>query len=424
MSIVVVGVNHKTAPVEIREKIFFPEEGDHHQKLLKCACVEEGIILSTCNRVELCASTSQPHIAKKALKTFLATTHGLQADELDQYLYAYEEKDAIRHVFNVASSLDSMVVGEPQILGQVKLAYQRSQQAGVVGPNLHRFYRKAFSVAKRVRSETEIGREAVSVASVAVDLSKKIFEKLDQKIILLMGAGEMIEDITRALVKEGVTQFYLTNRTFETAMQFIHSTHEKHQTAVHFRYIPIDQFPSYLDKVDMVFASTAANKIILKKTHMQQAILDRKNKPLFCIDISVPRNIDPKIQEIDNVYHYDIDDLEIIVKENLKRRETEAKKARSIVDEETETFHQWLDTQSFVPTLRQLQKKIEKVRSEELDVLKKYLGHLSEKDFKHVEKFTERFASKLMHEPMMKLKQEASRRNTGFIETLRQLFGL
>jgi len=243
-------------------------------------------------------------------------------------VYTLSEQDAIHHAFRVTSSLDSMVIGEAQILGQVKEAYRLSQEAKIVGPILHRMYQKAFSVAKRVRTETAIGSQPVSVGSVAVQLCHKIFDRLDNKTILLMGAGEMMETIAELLWKKGVQKFYVANRTEKEHFFKNIQTH----------YLSLEEFPKYLHKMDMILVSTASPTYLVTKTMMKKAIDDRKQNPIFCVDISVPRNVDPAIHRIENIYLYNIDDLHSIIKENYKSREEEALKAEVIVQEEVQKF--------------------------------------------------------------------------------------
>ncbi len=350
MSIVVVGMSHKTAPLEIREKVCF-SSGSFGQdlkplkELRKVQGIEEGLILSTCNRVEICVATKehgQGHVKDRAqaiqnLTHFLKQYHGHSHLDVSSYLYCHEGKEAIHHTFRVASSLDSLVVGEPQILGQVKEAYRVSHEAQALGPRLHKFFNRAFFVAKRVRTETKIGSQPVSIGSVAVQLCQKIFKDLSDKQILLVGAGEMVEAIVEHLIQKKIKSFYIANRSEESVRE-LRERFKDHAVLVH--YVPLKELDQWLFKMDVVLASTGSSQFILTQSMMEKAILQRKQHPIFCIDISVPRNIDPKIHDIENVYLYNIDDLQSIVKENLKHRETEALKAEHIVQEEAHKFYE------------------------------------------------------------------------------------
>lgn len=321
MKLALVGLNHKTAPLEIREKVHFPSLEFFLKQLMDISTVKEGVILSTCNRVEICAVTSR----EEDLSHFISESHGYDTAELKKHLYSLKEKEALLHTFRVASSLDSMVIGEPQILGQVKAAYRLSQKANTVGPVLHRVYQKAFHAAKRVRSETAIATKPLSIGSVVVQLCQKIFDHLENKNILLVGYGEMMKNISDLLFKKGIKQFYVTNRSEHSLLSGT--------------FLPLHEFPKYLHKMDIVLVSTRSPSFIITKEMMNIAIQERKQNPLFCIDISVPRNVDPESHKIENIYLYNIDDLDSIVKENTKNREQEAYKAEKIVLEEVDKFY-------------------------------------------------------------------------------------
>lgn len=346
MSFMVVGMSHKTAPLSVREKICFsPTDLKPFQELRKIHGVEEGLILSTCNRVEICAAIKDfgqdSRQAKQNILNFLKNYHeqslGHSHGDLASYLYCHEGKSAIHHTFRVASSLDSLVVGEPQILGQVKEAYRVSQEAQALGPRLHRFFNRAFFVAKRVRTETNIGSQPISVGSVAVQLCQKIFKELQHKNILLIGAGEMVETILEHLIQKKIQSFTIANRSEESVLEL--QERFKHR-AIRVHYIPFSELDQWLFKMDVVLASTSSPHFIVTPSMMERAIQLRWQRPIFCIDISVPRNIDPSIHDIDNIYLYNIDDLQEIVKENLKHRAQEALKAEHIVQEEVEKFYE------------------------------------------------------------------------------------
>ena len=341
MSIVVVGMSHKTAPLSVREKISFSSEDlKPYQELQKVKGVEEGLILSTCNRVEICAAIKNQEDLQKtaqAISDFIQNYHGFLEPNLSSYLYCHEGKEAVRHAFRVAASLDSLVVGEPQILGQVKEAYRISQQAQTLGPRLHRFFNRAFFVAKRVRTETKIGHQPISVGSVTVQLRQKIFKELSHKSILLIGAGEMAQVIVDHLIQKKIKSFYIANRSEESVGE-LRERFREHSVFV--QYVPLEELDRWLFKMDVILASAASPQFIVTRKLMEEAIVQRKQKSIFCIDISVPRNIDPDIHHINNIYLYNVDDLQGIVKENLKHREEEALKAEHIVQEEANKFYE------------------------------------------------------------------------------------
>ncbi|OGQ16812.1 MAG: glutamyl-tRNA reductase [Deltaproteobacteria bacterium RIFCSPHIGHO2_02_FULL_40_11] len=402
MSVYVVGMNHHKTPVELREKFHALDPADFKNKFRELG-VEEGCFLSTCNRVEL-HTVGAPQV-RSQIHQWIS---GASDEDLSPYLYMYDKADAIRHMFRVASSLDSMVVGEAEILGQMKSAYQKSHELGLLGPKLHRVYQKAFQVAKRVRSETGVGQHPISIASVAIDLTQKIFQTLEDKIILILGAGEMARIMVEHLRAKGVTQFYVSNRST--------------QKEEGFKYLPLDQFPSILDKVDMILASTGAASYLVTSEMLQEALKQRKNKPIFCIDISVPRNIDPMVNRLDNIYLYDIDDLEILVRQNSEMRKEEALKAEKIILEEVDLFYPNLEKLNFAPTLKRLREKIENIHEEEMGVLQKKLLHLTAQDIQVIEKSFSRFSKKLLHDPLTQIKASSHHQDHGFLETLKQLF--
>lgn len=325
MSIVVVGLNHRSAPLEVREKVVFEKTAirPSYEHLFSFPGIKEGLILSTCNRVEVSAVTEDIHKTKLDLVEFISSASGLK---LSPYTYSYEDHHAVRHAFRVASSLDSMVIGESQILGQVKEAFRLSHEAKALGPLLHHMYEKAFRAAKRVRTETLLGREPISVGSVAVQLCQKIFHQLGPKKVLLIGAGEMMESIAGLLNKKGVKSFFWANRTFKENAYFSHD------------YISLDKISTVLFEIDVILVAIAGSSYILTRKMMEEAMRVRKQKPMFCIDISVPRRIDPSVHSIDNIYLYNIDDLQNIVKENAHHRMDEANRAEAIVEEEALKF--------------------------------------------------------------------------------------
>lgn len=419
MNIIVVGLSHKTAPVEIRERVAFaPTAMDRPlHALVNLPGVTEGMIVSTCNRVELYATSREPEAATAQLRHFLADYHDLDLAEIEKHLYAYQGQDAIRHVFRVAASLDSMVIGEPQILGQIKTAYGYASEFKTSGVIVNRFLHKAFSVAKRVRTETEIASNAVSVSFAAVELARKIFANLEDKTVLLIGAGEMCELAARHFINNGVSSVLVTNRTYERAVKL----------AEEFQGKPIlfDNFTEVLHRTDIVLTSTGAPNYILGAKRVEEVIKQRKRKPMFFIDIAVPRDIDPKVNDIDNAYLYDVDDLQGVVEANLNERRKEAKKAEAIIEQEIGQFYQWLCNLDVVPTIVSLRRKFEDIRQAELEKTFSNLRDLGKKERKAIEALTAAIINKALHQPITALKNiQNDPAGDNYVEALRTLFDL
>jgi glutamyl-tRNA reductase len=419
MNIIVVGLSHKTAPVEIRERVAFAPtamEKPLHE-LLALPTVTEGLIVSTCNRVELYACSRDTEACIGQLKRFLASFHNIPLEQLESHLYDYQGEDAIRHVFRVSSSLDSMVIGEPQILGQIKTAYGYATEFKTVGLILNRFLHKAFSVAKRVRTETDIASNAVSVSFAAVELARKIFGSLEDKKVLLIGAGEMCELAARHFLNNGAASVTVTNRTFERAVKLA----EEFQGQA----VPFDEFPQRLHQIDIVLTSTGAPNFILGHEKMEEVIRKRKNKPMFLIDIAVPRDIDPKVNKIDNIYLYDVDDLQGVVQANLKERHKEAKKAEAIIDQEIGQFYRWIGNLEVVPTIVALRKKFEEIRQGELQKTFANLKDLDNKERQAIEAMTSAIINKVLHQPTTVLKQAQDNSSSSeYVDAVRSLFAL
>jgi len=419
--IIVVGLNHRTAPVEVREKVAFegPFLGESLKGLRSLPSVREGVIVSTCNRVEVIATALDEQKALGELKSFLVAKDPAPPHrELENHLYVYSGDAAVRHLFRVAASLDSMVVGEPQILGQLKDHYLAAQQAGTVGTALHRLFHRSFSVAKRVRTETGIGSGSVSVGSVAVELARRIFDRLEDKTVMLIGAGKMGDLVARHLQRSGVSSLMVTNRTFERAVEL----------AAEFRGNPIrfEDYPRYLKLADLVVGCTGSPEVLLRPESVAEVLKERKQKAMFFIDIGDRRNFDPRINEIDNVYLYNIDDLEAVSKENLKGRAGEVKKAEEIVDEEVTLFLGWLASLEQVPTIVALRQKLEEIRRGELEKsLSTSLKGLSEKERKALEDMTSAMIGKILHVPITRLKKQPEDQDEElYIEALKKLFDL
>jgi len=419
MAILVVGLNHKTAPVEIRERLALPERElkDSLAYLNNYPALREKVILSTCNRVEIYAEAKEVEVGSENIKDFLSSYHRIPRQEFEQYLYTLYHREAITHLFRVSSSLDSMIVGEPQIVGQVKEAYLWAKEAKATGTILNQLFEKALSVAKLIRNETRISENAVSVSFAAVELAKKIFGTLEGKVILLIGAGEMAELAARHLANQGVGSVLVSNRTYERAVALA--------AELGGRAIRFDDLSSELINADIVISSAAAPHYILVKRQIAQLIKARRNRPMFFIDIAVPRNIDPAINELDNVYLYDIDDLQTVVEHNIKEREKEALKGEEIIRRETQNFIRWLETLNAVPTIKMLRDKAEQIRVKEMEKTLRRMKHLSEKDREYINVLTLSIINKILHKPIVNLKKEMDSPNgLQLLELTRRLFGL
>jgi glutamyl-tRNA reductase len=420
MEIVVVGLSHKTAPVEIREKVAFSQDCLHEiaRTVRDLEGITEGVILSTCNRVELYAATRHTELGVESLIRFTAEHHGIPLEKLRPHIYVYTGTDAVRHVFRVASSLDSMVVGESQILGQVKAAFDKAVEGSATGIVLNRFMHKAFTTAKRVRTETRIAQSAVSVSFAAVELARKIFGELTGKSVLVIGAGEMCELAATHLVENGVSSVSVTNRTLERAQALA----EKFNG----RALPFDDFSNHLAEIDIVISSTGAPHTVLHEDAVRQAMKVRKQKPMFLIDIAVPRDIDPAVNDLPNVFLYDVDDLQGIVEGNKKERAKEAEKAEHIVDEELESFLRWVKMLDVSPTIRQLREQFEDIRRTELEKTLKVFGeNLSPKQKKSLEAMSQAIVNKILHQPTVHLKRLADEPELDVsVDAVRRVFGL
>ena len=417
--IVIVGLNHRTAPVEIPEKLAFPADtiGCALRGILEREQISEGVILSTCNRVEVCVLATVAYQGAAIIQDFLASFHNLPAGELGRYLYHHEGEEAIRHLFRVSSSLDSMVLGEPQILGQVKDAYGYAAEFRAIGPILDKFFTKAFSVAKRVRTETKVASSAVSVSYAAVELAKKIFGDLSDKTVMLIGAGEMCELAARHLLNAGVKGIMVTNRTFERAVKL---ADEFGGTAVRF-----DELLGHLKRADIILSSTGAPHFILKRPEVEEVIRIRRNRPMFFIDMAVPRDIDPDANQIDNVYVYDIDDLNNVIETNLEERQKEAALAEEIVAAEVKGFIRWLDLQQTTPTIVTLRRKYEEVKNAEVAKALAALGAEDPRTRKVVEALASAILNKVLHAPVAALKKDSGTLSPmELVAVVRELFDL
>ncbi len=417
--IILMGVNHKNTPVEIREQIAV--SGGYEEPLAALKQVtglREYYLLSTCNRVELLLVADPRSAVEDAIITFLFGDR-ISRKEANRYLYLLYGREAVHHLFTVAASLDSMVVGEAQILGQLKEAYRHAAHFGCTGPLLNKLLHKSFSVAKRVRTETAIGSSAVSISYAAVQLAKKIFGNLKDKKVLLIGAGEMAELAAEHLVGQGVDEVIVANRTLARAVDLAKRFRGK--------AVSMGELTAQLEHVDIIISSTGATDIILYKDEVKMVMRARMNRPLFFIDIAVPRDLDPRLIEIDNVYLYDIDDLCNVVEINKSERDKEAVKAGRIVDEETLKFQHWYQGVAVTPTIQALKKKLDDIALGELERTLARLPQLNDGERATLMKMVEALVAKVLHDPLMYLKSESctGRDNSDLKVTIvRELFGL
>jgi glutamyl-tRNA reductase len=395
MQLAIVGVSHKTAPVEVRERLAFNSDvlRSALTALMNHQNVREAIILSTCNRVEVMAESPDDRL----IREFLCEFHQIAPDSVSKHIYSFKNADAIRHVFRVAASLDSMMVGEPQILGQVKEAYRIAADAGTVGMHLSALMNRAFAVAKKVRNETGISQSAVSVSFAAVELARKIFGDLTGKTVMIIGASKMGELAARHLKRNGVSSVLVTNRTFERAVELA----KVFEGAA----VPFEHFTDHMDRADIVISSTGAPHFIISRTLAEQVIHRRKNKPMFFIDIAVPRDVDPLVNELDNAFVYDIDDLQQVIDANLKERLKEASRAEEIIDSEVQAFCLKMQSREVVPAIVQLRDTLEKLRRDEIERNRRHFKDLSAEAA--ADQITKSLINKILHTPTEYLKQMA-----------------
>ena len=420
MSIVLVGVNHKTAPIELRELLAFSEEAcsEGLRTLVDGDVVREGLIVSTCNRVEVLAATTNELRTQgtERITDFLSQSRSLPSDFFQQHGYNRNDDEAVRHLFRVTSSLDSMVIGEPQVLGQVRRAYSIALEAGTAGRVLNRLVHHAFHVAKRVRTETGIAASAVSISYMAVELGKKIFGSLKGHTVLLVGGGEMAELSARHLVNAGVARVLIANRTTEAAKRI---AQELEGTAVSF-----DSLIDSMAEADIVICSTGADDYLINKEMASTALERRRNRPAFFIDISVPRNIDPAIGKLPNTFVFDIDDLESVISSNIREREREAERAELIVESEIMQFHQALRALDFGPTIGALKKKLHEIARSELARQRGKLGPLTPEQEGAVEALLLATVNKISHPVLSQMRRSYEISDIETIQAWRDTFGL
>src|SRR5271156_5232222 len=415
MNIVLLGLNHKTAPIALRERLAI---GPHQleeatRSLMQAPGVIEGMILSTCNRVELLTSQEPdaPH-----LLDFLGNYFGIERQMLAPHLYEYRQQDAVRHLFRVACSLDSMVIGEPQILGQVKSSYLTARSAGAIRGHLDRVLQRAFVVAKRVRSETQIGSSSISIASVAVELARKIFGSLEGKKILLVGAGKMSEQAARHLMGQGAGAVLVANRTHERAAQM----------AARFggRALRFDELYAHADQADIVITSTGSALPVFRREHAQQFMQQRRGRPMFFIDIAVPRDVDPEVNKLDGIFLYDIDDLQSVAGSHLKERGKEAEVAEAMILAEVTNYQRRLHALNVAPEIMELQQSAEQIRQAELRRVASRLQTLSPEQQAAVEALTRGLVNKFLHQPVQAIKAAATEGNVVAVDAIREAFGV
>jgi glutamyl-tRNA reductase len=413
MRFLVTGLNHKTAPIELRERLAFRPETlpDATRALLAAPGVQEAMILSTCNRVELMVSHNG---LEPQLPAFLAQHFSLDRSVLEPHLYRYQDDEAIRHMFRVAASLDSMVVGEAQILGQVKQSWTTARELGAVKGPLDKLLQGAFSAAKRVRSETEIGSSSVSIASVAVDLARRIFGSLDGKRILVVGAGKMSELAARHLMQNGADSLMVTNRTYDRAIrlaeQFLGQA------------IRFEDMLARAHEADIIITSTGSPEHIFNVAQAQQILQKRKNRPVFVIDIAVPRDVDPQVNRLEGIFLYDIDDLQQVAVSNLVDRGREAERAEAIIVEETERFRRRIRTIDIAPAIVDVQGTAEELRQAELHRQQRLLQSLTPEQQEAVESLTRGLMNKFMHLPLQAMKSAARDGDAAALETIHGMF--
>jgi len=416
LKICCLGVNHKTAPVEIREKYAFKGEELENSllKLNTLSSIEECMILSTCNRVEIYFTSRTPNPFKEVYD-FLVDTKNANLDEINKFFYKKEQKEAVKHGFFVASSLDSMVIGEPQIVGQFKDAYHIAKELGTIGTVMDRFCQTALKVSKRVRTETGISKNAVSISFAAVELAKKIFGNLSGKKIAIIGAGEMAELAVKHLVSNGASKVFVVNRTLERAKKLAREFGGE--------AFSLSELEKVLPLADIVISSTGAPGYVLTKENVIPAV-KKRSSPMFLIDIAVPRDIDPALNEVEGLYVYDIDDLNEVVKANLKERERAAEVAKEIIEEQVERFTKWLKELEIAPLIAELKEKAESVRKEETQKRLAKLN-LNEEQLQEVENLTRVIINKLLHQPITSVKKKATEEETNYVvQFFKEIFGL
>ena len=419
LKIVVVGVSYKTAPIEIREKLAFNDSNIEESllSLYEKESIDECCIVSTCNRVEVYVVTLNEEKVLTDVLNFFKELNKDSDNNYDQYVYSYSNSDAVKHLFRVASGMESMVIGEPQIFGQVKEFYKFALKYKTSGLILNRLFNKTFFISKKIRTETKIASEAISVSYLAVELAKRIFEDLSKRSVMLVGTGDMCELAAKHLITNGIGEIYVTSRKYENAVKF-----SQNLQGVSFK---IEEIFYYLKKVDIVITATGSADYIIKPDHVKQSLKLRKYEPMFMIDIAVPRDIDPKVNNISEIYLYDIDDLKNISDENLEIRKKSIRDAEKLILTGEKSFMNWMNSIKLFPTIIDLKRKIEMITKEELHKTFNKMGMLNDKDKALVEQLASSIAGKVLHNPITKLKSESSSYNgLLYSEVIRQIFEL
>jgi glutamyl-tRNA reductase len=419
MNLTLLGINHRTAPVAVRERMNIPEArlAEAVSDLVHREGIREGMILSTCNRVEVATSAEDEVDADPIIRRFLADHHQCDVEHYSHFFYRLRQQDVVRHLFRVASSLDSMILGEPQILGQLKQAYAAARAVGGMTGTLNEVVNQALAVAKRVRRETALGSAAVSVSYAAVELAKKIFGGLEGKTIFVVGAGKMSELAAKHLLRSGATTILVCNRTYERAAALAEAFHG---TAV-----PFENLYEYLSQADIVISSTGSPHPIIAKSHVEKCLGARRNRPIFFVDIAVPRDVDPAVNELDNVFLYDIDDLGHVVEANKKQREQEAVWAEQIIQSEVQKTLKRLASRDVVPTIVALEDRLNRIRATEMERYQGRLGGLTPEQRQAVDALTRGIMNKILHGPITELKSGAGEpENVALVRLIHKIFGL
>ncbi|MFC4767876.1 glutamyl-tRNA reductase [Effusibacillus consociatus] len=419
MNILVVGLNYRTAPVEIRERFSVSDQvliNALHQLTESCH-LAESVIVSTCNRTEVYAVTNTVEFGREEIIDYLADASGINREVFLPYLYIYIDDQAVRHLFRVTCGLDSMVLGETQILGQVRDAFLHAQELGVTGSTFNNLFKRAVTLAKLAHSETEIGRHAVSVSYAAVELAKKIFEELNNKTVLIIGAGKMSELTAKHLYSSGARRVLVVNRTFDRAKELA----EKFEGHA----LELKSIDLALKEADIVISSTGAEGYVVTKNQVAGVMKQRRFRPLFLIDIAVPRDLDPAINKLDNVFLYDIDDLEGVIAANLAERKKEAEKISVLLEQELVAFKQWQTERAAIPLIQAVQKKAGAIQQSVMESLKNKLPHLTERDLYQLEKHTMTMINQLLHDPIIQIKEMAVEPEAElYLKAFSRIFGL
>jgi len=419
MHLIVVGLNYRTAPVEMRERFALSDREMPLalQALKQTTGILEGVVVATCNRTEIYAVVDRLHVCGHYIRAFMEQWFKIQRKEFNTHLYMYEDDRAVEHLFRVSSGLDSMIIGETQILGQVRDAFLLAQDQGATGTLFNRLFKQAITLAKRAHSETSVGESAVSVSYAAVELGKRIFGRFDDKRVMIVGAGKMSELTAQHLHSNGAKEVLVVNRTIEKAEELAEKFHGTAMT--------LEEAIDRLKDTDIVISSTGAEQFVITRKHIEAAMSGRKKKPLFLIDIAVPRDIEPACGDIPNVFLYDIDDLEGIVETNLAKRRKEALIIEEMIDLEQEAYRQWYATLGVSPLIRALQEKAAAIHENTLESMLRKLPELDDRQVKVIRKLTKSIVNQVIHDPIMRIKERATdKRGDEAMKLFVQLFAL